>query len=91
MQSQRQAQGSSALNTLRDHYPSHPSIVPEKSTGVRVGPPGSTPYVSKDVMEQFIRQSSVENTVRTQNTVDVRREGERTTNVSSGWYELCSL
>ena len=80
------------LNTLRDPYPSHSSVVPRHSTVIHAAPPGSTPYVTKDVTEQFIRQSSVENVLHTQNTSSaaVSRESAegKARNISSGWYEI---
>ena len=47
------------------HYPSHSSTVSRQPTVVRAAPPGSTPYASKEFTEQFIRQSSVENSLST--------------------------
>ena len=91
MRSQDGTQGTSTMNTSNNHYSSHSSVVTRQPTVIHAAPPGSTPYASKEVTEQFIRQSSVENVLNTQNVSTAggsRGSSSRAMNFSSGWYEI---
>lgn len=63
MRNQEDTSGMSTAKPFSSHYPSHSSTVSRQPAVVRAAPPGSTPYASKEFTEQFIRQSSVENSL----------------------------
>ncbi|XP_028391029.1 uncharacterized protein LOC114515911 [Dendronephthya gigantea] len=78
----RSPENTRGVSTL--HYPSYSPIVPSQSTAIHAGPPGSTPYASKEITEQFVRQSNLENTMRTENAGVSRESAEgRIMNFSS--------